>query len=772
MVLEHNPENYGKILELSSELAAFDKNSVRFSVDAGVIDRLGKELVARHETAVSELVKNAYDADATYVELIFIDANAPNGTLTIEDDGHGMTKEQLINGFMKISSPDKIDNPVSPLYKRKRAGKKGIGRFATQRLSNTLTIITQTEGSPNALEVHIDWNQFNNNKNLIVISNPIVEVPKKREKGTTLILSGLRESWNVTALKRVYRYSIEVIQPFPISKVEEAPKESTKIVVDPGFGVRCWQSISGGLEDVADDETMILEHALAEISGEVDSSGKARWTVDSAKLGFHDSDTIGKSDTDKEPFENLKNVRFKAYYFIYNIGMIPKMVTGYIQQKANDSGGFRLYRNGFRVLPYGEPQNDWLGLDESVRRRVILPSHGNNNFFGYVEITDPNDDTFNELSSREGLFKNQVFDDLVDFVYRSILASVSRIASFRKKKQTTGQKDWVKEEKTPSEEVNDLADELDTIADEIDSDDPDQEEPQKNSSGNAGEDNQQTNEETTGQGNRSKRFREFAKKLRSAATSIEEIGMLRVLAGLGLTIGEFTHEIKQYLPAFDVDSDFLINNTEEGSDLNLRAIRLKESFSSFNTYASYFDETISRNVQRQLMIVELRDVINAFLTVIIPDTVRSALDVSHQFIEPDLFSCKMHPSEWASILFNLYSNSKKAIKRARVEGKIFIKASKTEKSVFMEFSDNGDGIPSENEDKIFDAFFTTSNQTGHAANARQELNGTGLGLKIISDIILSYGGEISLTPSPVGFSTTFRIEIPMASEEEISEYDI
>jgi hypothetical protein len=70
-VLSKEPSNYSKILELSSLLAAFDKNHVRFSVDAGVIDRLGRELVARQETAVSELVKNSYDADAKKVTLIF-----------------------------------------------------------------------------------------------------------------------------------------------------------------------------------------------------------------------------------------------------------------------------------------------------------------------------------------------------------------------------------------------------------------------------------------------------------------------------------------------------------------------------------------------------------------------------------------------------------------------------------------------------------------------------------------------------------------------------
>ena len=73
--------DYSAILSLSSELIKFDKDNVRFSVDAGVIDRLGSELVAKQETAVSELIKNAYDADATYVKLEFKDSNDLGGTL-------------------------------------------------------------------------------------------------------------------------------------------------------------------------------------------------------------------------------------------------------------------------------------------------------------------------------------------------------------------------------------------------------------------------------------------------------------------------------------------------------------------------------------------------------------------------------------------------------------------------------------------------------------------------------------------------------------------
>ena len=125
---EHSDNNL--ILSLSNSIINLDDEQVRFSIDAGLIDRLGKELVARQETAVSELVKNCYDADANNVTLSFIDSDAIGGTLKIQDDGDGMNREELVNGFMRISSTDKLHNPVSRTYKRKRAGQKGIERLS------------------------------------------------------------------------------------------------------------------------------------------------------------------------------------------------------------------------------------------------------------------------------------------------------------------------------------------------------------------------------------------------------------------------------------------------------------------------------------------------------------------------------------------------------------------------------------------------------------------------------------------------------------------
>ncbi|SHH05242.1 Signal transduction histidine kinase [Flavobacterium fluvii] len=767
-ILVDDPTNYSQIIELSSKLASFDTENVRFSVDASVIDRLGTELVARHETAVSELIKNSYDADAKSASLNFINVNSIGGTLIIDDNGNGMTRNQLVNGFMKISSTSKIHEPESPLYKRKRAGKKGIGRFSTQRLGNKLTIITQTLDSEFALKVIVDWNKYKRDGDLIFITNTIEEVNKTKDKGTTLIIEDLREWWSDSMIKRVYRYAIDILQPFPLVEIES---DDISEIKDPGFEISCMKNDFY----VADQHSMFYEHAVAVIEGHIDENGRAYWEIKNSRIpntktGSHQY--FSKEDKiDNIKFDYLKNVRLRAYYYIFNVGLIPKQSESYIKSISEEYGGIRLYRNGFRVLPYGESQNDWLGLDESVRKRKILAVHGNNNFFGFVEIGGQNHN-FDELSSREGLFRNDAYEELVTFSYKTITSAVTRIASSRGIKVTTDQKDWDKQySRNPKDTILDTADELDKIADELEASENKKSSEESNNNNNKNDTD--NNKEEGKEKERAEEFRKKAQQLRQAIESIDELNMIRVLAGLGLIIGEFTHEITNYLGAFDVDIQYIIDNIDKSKEEYKRAIRLKSTFDSFQVYTSYFDETISQNVNQELKPIEIRDVIKPFVKTISPDTERCNINLELDINGYELFTCKMHTSEWASILFNLYSNSKKAIKRAnQTNGKVLIRAGKENEYIFVEFIDDGDGIPLENRDKVFNAFFTTSSPKGHKSTSTDDLTGTGLGLKIVKDIIESYNGEITIDNSPEGFKTNFRIIIPIATQEEIKEYEI
>jgi len=243
------------------------------------------------------------------------------------------------------------------------------------------------------------------------------------------------------------------------------------------------------------------------------------------------------------------------------------------------------------------------------------------------------------------------------------------------------------------------------------------------------------------------------------------MNLLRVLAGLGLTIGEFIHEIKQYQGALQHDIRNIANSDSLDKVLEVNK-RVKNNLDGLSTYISYFDESFSENVQRELKPIELRTVVYSLKKTLEADISKRKIE----FVEPifkgyNLYTIAMHKSEWASILFNFYTNARKAINRANVKGKIFIECGKKHnKWVYLEFSDNGDGIPIEKRDKIFNAFYTTSNPIGKITTQHEEMTGTGLGLKIVRDIITSYGGTIFVKESTKGYNTTIRIELPWDKE--------
>lgn len=753
-ILKNEPDNYIKIQELSNKLMKFDTDNVRFSVDAGIIDRLGKELVAKHETAVSELVKNAYDADATKVQIIFKESYIKGGSLQISDNGLGMTREQLINGFMRLSSSEKLHFPRSPRFNRKRAGKKGIGRFSAQRLGNRLTIVTQTLEADRALKITINWDDFLGDKELSNVQNKIEYVDKTKDEGTTLFLDDLRDNWTEAQIRRVYRYASEILQPFPLSK----KKKDVKFDGDPGFKLYCTEIYDGKAYKIANEKNMFFDHALAEIDAKVDNEGYIYLNLKSMKLDYNENKILLNPDS---PYKELKNVSLKAYYFIYSAGLIPKQSETGIKEKSKKEAGIRLYRNGFRVLPYGESLNDWLGLDASVRRRSVLPVHGNTNFFGFIEVDNDLGEQFEELSSREGLLDNEALDELTDFGYKSLIASINRIASVRGKKLTTGQENWnidieSKDTLEPEEIIDDAIEDLKEIAleDENNTDQTDEEREVK-------EKLRETIERIeNAQQEQKKKQKEF----------IEDKSLLRVLAALGLTIGEFIHEIKQYQGALQHDVRQL--ETEKSLDIiHSVTARVKGHLEGLNTYTSYFDEAFSANVQRELKPIELRTVVNSLKKTVEADFDRRNID----FIEPvfkgyHLYTISMHKSEWSSILFNLYTNARKAIHRANTVGKIFIECGKSYNNVYLEFSDNGDGIPIDKRNDVFNAFYTTSMPVGKIVKSYQEMTGTGLGLKIVKDIINSYNGKIFIKEATKGFKTTFRIEIPW--EKEGYKYDL
>lgn len=747
-VLRDTPEDYARILELTSQLTTYDTDHVRFSVDSGIINRLGNELVGKRETAVGELVKNAYDADAEEVNLIFERAWTPGGTLRIEDTGNGMTREQLINGFMRLSSASKVNEPYSPVYHRARAGKKGIGRFAAQRLGNKLTIITQTKDSTNAIKVSFEWNRFVNNTDLWSVESIIEEIPKQKPKGTNLIIEDLREGWTDAILAKTNRSVMTLLQPFPIGKTEDASH-------DPGIQIGFYRDEVSDKTKVIDSVESVYDLALVEIDGAVGDDGIAHWSMKSARLAdetHFDSDRID----DKKIYKFLNGVKLKAYYYIYESSLFPRGAMKYVKDLASEYGGIRVYRNGFRVLPYGEKGNDWLGLDESVTRRTILSPHQNSNFFGLVELKGAYLlSEFEETASREGLLENEAYSELVQCVFQMLKTVVLRVSTLRGRKGRADQKGW---NKNPTIKVDAALDELRKILESTS-------EQEAGDSSNRGV--------KTGR----QEFYEQAKSLvediqvkrqeeKQAINAIlDENRMLRVLASVGLVVGEFVHEEKRFLPAFRTSINSLKSITSEQTDAVLQVENLERQVEGFTSYTSYFESNISQNIIRQLVPIAPHKQVKDFINVVKNDLERADIIMVPPLLRGiNLRTIPMHTSEWMSILFNLYTNSKKAIQKAQsADKRIYIIVDEDEKDVILYFSDTGVGIPEKDWENVFEPFFTTSTPVSDDLS-NQDLSGSGLGLKIVRDIVESYGGTISVVQPLPTYATTMQITIPKSQE--------
>jgi len=721
---------------------------VSFTVDAGIINRLGLELVGKSETALAELIKNAYDADANVVKLYFENVYQEGGNLIIEDDGVGMNRDQLINGFMRLATTDKIHNSISEKFSRPKAGRKGIGRFSTQRLGERLHIITQPSGSTEALKLSINWNAYETDKEIGEIENELEIISKGRAngEGTSLYINKLREKWSDADIKRVYRYVSELIQPNFLKidndgvVVDESRKE--------GFEVKFLRRNQPDEVwiNIADPQLMMLDRALATFSGYIDEFGTGWCSIRTKMFSFDNEkrSLVDDIEVSNSPYETLKGskIAFKVYYFIGGDRQIYYGITkaelNVILEHLNKNGGVKLYRNGFRVPKYGDSENDWLNIEKNSRIGKGIP-YNNNRLIGFVQLIDPDGKVFEESAGREGLIEKEPFYQLQQFISKALEEGFTNFTSwFRNSdeyKIFNPDKNATPTTSSVNQNIETLKEATKTLTN------PDATEDEK----------------TQASLQLEKATKKFIYDTRAVINDLE---MMRILASTGLTISEFVHEIKQIVPSTQgyIKDILLKKELDQETQNNLENIN--EVLSSLESYTSYFDETISNNVIRELKPIDIRKVINSFVSLTKPDLIRRNIDIDINLIGRDLITMPMHPSECNTILQNLYSNAKKAIIRSNVaRGKILLKAYKDIdiNSLIFEFQDNGIGIPEKYEGRIFDPFFTTSMERNDDLGTN-----TGLGLYILYQMINNRGGKITVANPDEGYKTNIKITLPLS----------
>jgi signal transduction histidine kinase len=720
-----------------------------FSTDATLIDRIGRELVSKQETALVELVKNSYDADATEVT-VAIDRDR----LTISDNGTGMNREELIEGFLRLASDLKVRKPVSDLYRRRRAGRKGIGRFATQRLGTTLVLRTWKKPEATGLKLSVNWRDFKRGVSLDAIPVELEEIAP-RQPGTEIEIGGLRDSWTESQVRRCWRGVIGLQQPFPVAPI------ATKPNADPGFSVQ-FTGRRGSFSDtevIADLQTEVLNHLHALVEFRVDDHGVAEWRLSRNRFGpdrgwsrVHHEHVDEKSPP---AYATLRNVGMKAYYFILDPSLLTSLVYTRLRDILRYQGGVRLYRNGFRVVPYGSPGDDWLKLDETYasRGQTLAPVR-NLNFFGVVEIVDTQGKLFEESTSREGLIENPAFEDLKQLASTVILTAVRKIAEDRGRKPRAGSSRQPPGRST-AEILREAERLLASTKEHID-----------NVLGKKSEDDPSA-------ANVAALLKEGADVLAAREAELaDETVILRLLATLGITAAEFSHETGMTFDAVRISfrNVFEAARIAKPADVVFQQdIDLASSMlNRLDALTSYLNSVASARAVRSMSPVSVSREIQRFNQGLKQQAQKLEVDlvVETPPIDP-LYTKPMHEAEIATILLNFYSNSIKAMRRNTAKRKIFLRADRGEEGeIRFQFSDTGDGIPFENREKVFDLFFTTRVAPPTSADHNQQISGTGLGLWIVRQIASKAGGEVEVIDPPVGYSTCVEVRLPAEEDEE------
>ena len=644
--------------------------------------------------------------------------------------------------------------PKSPKYQRTRAGRKGIGRFSTQRLGDRLELTTYAAGEPHTLRLVADWTSFEAGKRLEEVRVQITELPPKAP-GTTLRIEGLHDSWTPGQIRTCWRGVLALQQPFPV-----AP--TTARGADPGFSVRFLDG--GGLFDtenvIADMQSEILDHLPVVIEMAVDDNGRARWRMPKDAFGpKKDWQLIHHEHRDaRHPpaYSHLRDVHMKAYHVILDPTLLPSVVFTRVRDVLSQEGGIRLYRNGFRVTPYGEHEDDWLGLDEAYGRRDFLAPIANRNFFGVIEVHDPEGILFEEHTSREGLIETEAFRELRGLASSVLITAATEVQVERGRKPRS--------KSPPPDPVKTAA--LSEVRAALRAA---REAAQEAAIGGAGQAAFAEIVNRTAEAERAVEAQEQTLAAQQAALADEAV-MLRLLASIGMTTAEFSHETGMSFEAFRLDLkrvfDVALAARPEDETFAAQAARATQALSRLDTLTAYLNTTVASRAIREIHPVSLSKSVDDFRRGLSAHAVTQStqLEVRNPPFDP-LYTRPMHEAEIASVLLNFHTNALKAVKRAGGKRRILVTADRlSEDMVRIRFCDTGDGIPEEIRDRIFEPFFTTRSAPAARALDVEHAKGTGLGLWIVDQIASNAGGQVEAVDPPEGYATCIEFRVPAEVE--------
>ena len=405
---------------------------LQFKVSTALKSIIGKDLINDKYIAVFELVKNAYDAGAKRVDITFENMNTAASKLIISDDGKGMSLSDMRDKWLFIAySEKKRTNRKEVLgknlgredyrdsFRRTAAGAKGVGRFSCDRLGAKIILKSKTAEDAVVNCLKIDWNEFeiNDEREIKEIDVPYSTEPAENFiQGTVLEMSELREQWKRSDFLTLKKALMKLINPendladddfvIYLNVASELQRDAQS--------KRDYERVNGKIKN---DIVEKLGLKTTNIEVEISKNGKTIMTELWDRGEF-----IFKFEEENRKYAKLKNIKFKLLYLNrsakYNFSRVMCITPV-------NYGSVMVYKNGFRIYPYGEPGEDLFYIDQrkSQGRNRYL---GTRDIIGRIQILGENDE-FTETTSRDGGFVlNETVNMFYDFFTRRVLRTLEK----------------------------------------------------------------------------------------------------------------------------------------------------------------------------------------------------------------------------------------------------------------------------------------------------------------------------------------------------------
>ena len=667
---------------------------------ARLISLLGEELISDEPVAVVELVKNAYDADASEVRIDFECNETGEATaVSIADNGIGMSLDTVLTAWLEPGTIMKKRGKQSPSG-RIYQGAKGVGRFAAARLAGSLFMETKQEGKPNGVSVLLDWGCFNDDSYLdeIVIDYQVAKFDHIKH-GTTLSLIDVksRKLWREEDYRSLHNRLSRLISPFD---AEFHSDFSIELNI-PGYA-----DLTGRVEahSLTSSPKYRLQGSLngkGVFNGSIEVDGKLRKEIVNKKIGS------------KNEFVKCGSIEVEIRAWDRDRpGLAPYMAQygqtmTQIRKILNEHSGVSIYRDGFRVHPYGEQGNDWLSLD-TRSRQTPTRCLANNQVVAAIRISSKENPGLKDRTTREGLVHNDEYEALTDWFIRLLAVLEEERYAIRPRN------DRQAEQQTTLFEAFDLTEVLDSVDRELGKKHP----------------------VTKLVKSKDRDLKDGIKRLQ------EHYSRVLLAAGIGQLVDVVVHEIGAPLGKATREINYIQKLIFENNCLSLRdALEDNEQVAILNGF-----ENINRWLDqianfRQRLAPKAAARRNRATSFSVQDEIYDNIALyksllSKQCIEPDLrmpknsVDVKMSRSNLGQIIANLLDNSIYWLTKhhgAGEGGNLEIRLTKLSKGFRIRVSDDGPGVVDEDLERIFDQEFS------------RKPNGMGLGLFISRQIIEPYG---------------------------------